>query len=160
MVLDIILLILAIGCLVVGFIGAVLPLPGPPLSYLGLWLLEWTRFADFSSGLLWGLAAATAVVTVLDYVVPMWGVKRFGGGPAGAWGSTIGLLIGMFFGPLGIFIGAFLGALIGELAAGKDSWAATKAAFGSFVGFLFSTGLKLALCGVMIWYAGAAVLSH
>lgn len=155
---DIILLILAIGCLVVGFIGAVLPLPGPPLSYLGLWLLEASRFADFSAGVLWGLGAATIVVTALDYVVPMWGVKRFGGGRGGAWGSTIGLLIGMFFGPLGIFIGAFLGALLGELAAGQDSAAALRAAFGSFVGFIFGVGLKLTLCGVMIWYAGAALL--
>jgi hypothetical protein len=120
--------------------------------------LQATSFVDFSSQLLWTLGIATVVVTVLDYFVPIWGLKKFGGSKAGIWGSTIGLLIGMFMGPLGIFIGAFAGGLVGELVAGKDSAQATKAAFGSFVGFLFGTGLKMALCVVMIWYALAAVL--
>ncbi|MCC7504629.1 MAG: DUF456 domain-containing protein [Saprospiraceae bacterium] len=155
---DIVLAILAAICLITGLIGAVLPLPGPPLSYLGIWLLEWSSYADFSSGLLWALGLATIAVTVLDYVVPLWGVKKFGGSKAGAWGSTIGLIVGMFFGPLGIFIGAFAGALAGELAAGRNSRQATRAAFGSFIGFLLGTGLKLVLCGLMIWYALAAVL--
>lgn len=155
---DIVLAILAAICLITGLVGAVLPLPGPPLSYLGIWLLEWSSYADFSSGLLWALGLATIAVTVLDYVVPLWGVKKFGGSKAGAWGSTIGLIVGMFFGPLGIFIGAFVGALAGELAAGRNSRQATRAAFGSFIGFLLGTGLKLVLCGLMIWYALAAVL--
>ncbi|MEZ4918514.1 MAG: DUF456 domain-containing protein [Saprospiraceae bacterium] len=155
---DILLSILAIACLLIGLIGSLLPLPGPPLSFLGMLFLQATSFVDFSSQLLWILGIATVVVTVLDYFVPIWGLKKFGGSKAGIWGSTIGLLIGMFMGPLGIFIGAFAGGLVGELAAGKDSAQATKAAFGSFVGFLFGTGLKMALCVVMIWYALAAVL--
>lgn len=157
---DILLLLLAVICLVVGFIGAILPLPGPPLSYLGIWLLQWSVFADFSARLLWGLAAAVVVVSVLDYLVPAWGVKRFGGSRAGAWGSTLGLLVGMFFGPFGVFIGAFAGAWAGERMAGRDQRQATRAAFGSFLGFLFGAGLKLALCGLMIWYAGAAVWAY
>jgi hypothetical protein len=155
---DILLSILAIACLLIGLIGSLLPLPGPPLSFLGMLFLQATSFVDFSSQLLWTLGIATVAVTVLDYFVPIWGLKKFGGSKAGIWGSTIGLLIGMFMGPLGIFIGAFAGGLVGELAAGKDSAQATKAAFGSFVGFLFGTGLKMALCVVMIWYALAAVL--
>ena len=56
----------------------------------------------------------------------------------------IGLIIGLIFlGPLGIIIGPFCGAFIGELMYdSKDSNRAIKAAFGSFIGFLFSTGLK------------------
>lgn len=154
---DLILLILGLLCLFVGWAGALLPLPGPPLSYVGIWLLQATRFADFSASLLWGLGLATLIVTVLDYVVPAWGVKRFGGSRAGIWGSTLGLVVGMFFGPVGIFVGAFAGALIGELIAGQDSRAATRAAFGSFVGFLFGVGLKLILCTMMLWYAGKAL---
>ena len=156
--LDILLLVLGIACLLVGLVGAVLPLPGPPLSLAGMFLLEWTRYADFSSTLLWWLAVATLVVSVLDYYIPIWGVKKFGGSKAGIWGSTIGLLIGMFLGPLGIFIGAFVGGLAGELIMGQDMHTATKAAFGSFVGFMVSIVFKIALCGVMIWYAGAALL--
>jgi hypothetical protein len=159
MALDILLAVAAVACLIIGLIGSVLPLPGPPLSLLGIFLLHWSRFADFPTTLLWGLGIATVVVTVLDYAVPLWGVKRFGGGQGGVWGSTIGLLVGMFMGPLGVFAGAFLGALVGELLMGKDTGLATRAAIGSFVGFLFGVGLKVALCCVMIWYAGKALLS-
>ncbi len=160
MVLDILLAAAAAACLVIGLIGAVLPLPGPPLSLLGMFLLHWTRFVDFSPRLLWALGIATVVVTVLDYLVPLWGVRRFGGSQAGVWGSTIGLVVGMFMGPVGVFAGAFLGALVGELLIGKDSGSATRAALGSFIGFLFGVGLKVALCGVMIWYAVTGVFFH
>ena len=159
MALDILLAVAAVACLIIGLIGSVLPLPGPPLSLLGIFLLKWSHFANFSSALLWWLGISTIVVTVLDYVVPLWGVKRFGGSQGGVWGSTIGLLVGMFMGPLGVFGGAFLGALVGELIMGKNTELATKAAIGSFVGFLFGVGLKVALCSVMIWFAGKALLS-
>lgn len=157
MLLDIFLAILAFLFLLTGLAGAVLPLPGPPLSFLGMLMLHWTRFADFSTGLLWGLGVATTVVTVLDYLVPAWGVKRYGGSNAGIWGSTIGLFVGMFFGPLGIFFGTFVGALTGEMVVGKNSQKATRAAFGSFVGFVFGVALKLALCTAMIGYSVAAL---
>jgi uncharacterized protein YqgC (DUF456 family) len=155
---DLFLAILAFLCLAVGLLGALLPLPGPPLSFAGMLLLEWTRYADFSSSLLWTLGILTLVVTVVDYYIPIWGIKKFGGSQAGMWGSTIGLLVGMFLGPWGIFIGAFVGGLVGELAAGRDSATATRAAFGSFIGFLFGIVLKVALCGMMIWYAVGAVV--
>jgi uncharacterized protein len=155
---DILLAFLAWICLIIGLIGSVLPLPGPPLSLLGIFLLHGSRYAEFDTGLLWVLSLATIVVSVLDYLVPMWGVKKFGGSKWGMWGSTIGLIVGLFFGPLGIFIGAFVGGLLGELAAGKDSARAMKAAFGSFIGFLFGIVLKLALCVIMIWYAVAEML--
>lgn len=154
---DIILIILAFICLLVGLLGAVLPLPGPPLSFLGVLLLHWTSYVQFPASLLWGLGIATIVVTVLDYLVPAWGVKKFGGSSYGVWGSTIGLVVGMFFGPLGIFVGAFVGGLVGELLAGKNSGQALKAAFGSFLGFLFGIVLKVVLCIVMIWYSIAAL---
>jgi uncharacterized protein YqgC (DUF456 family) len=151
---DIVLLIVAIICLIVGLFGAVLPLPGPPLSFVGILVLHFTKFAQFSETLLWTLGILTLIVTILDYYVPIWGTKKFGGSKYGTWGSMIGLIIGLFFGPFGIFIGAFLGALIGELIGGSTSQQATKAALGSFLGFLVGIVMKIALCVVMIWYAG------
>lgn len=153
MIADILLISFGSLALIIGLIGSVLPLPGPPLSLLGLLLIHWSSKADFDGGLLWTLAILTLIVTVLDYLVPMWGVKRFGGSRAGMWGSTIGLLVGLFGGPFGIFIGAFVGGLVGELMVGKDTSTATRAAFGSFIGFLFGVLLKVILCVVMIWYA-------
>jgi hypothetical protein len=154
---DILLLILGIAGLLVGLAGAVLPLPGPPLSFAGLLLLHFSKYAHFSTPVLYTFGFITVVITVLDYYVPIWGVKKFGGTSYGSWGSTLGLLVGFFFIPaLGIFLGAFLGALIGEIIGGMATDKALKAAFGSFLGFLSGIAMKVILCLVMIGYAIAA----
>lgn len=153
---DIFLLVISFIMLIVGLIGAVLPLPGPPLSFVGLITLHFSKFANFSQELLWTLGAATLVITVLDYYVPIWGTKKFGGTKAGTRGSTAGLIIGMFFGPFGIFIGAFLGALLGEYLMG-DKQNALKAAIGSFAGFAAGIAMKVSICLIMIFYATKAV---
>ncbi|WP_291858635.1 DUF456 domain-containing protein [Marinilabilia sp.] len=150
---DIILIIIGISLLLAGFIGCVLPvLPGPPLSFLALLMLQVTSWGSFSTRFLWIAAGAAVVVTLLDYVVPVWGARRFGGTKAGVWGAAIGLAVGLFFGPAGIILGPFLGALLGEIAAHADSNRAFKAAFGSFIGFLTGVVLKLIVSGVFTWY--------
>jgi len=154
---DILLAVLAFLCLIVGLAGAVLPLPGPPLSYFGLLLLHWSAFAEFSGSLLLTLGLLTLAVSVLDYLVPLWGIRKFGGSRWGVWGSVAGMMVGLFAGPWGLFAGAFLGGLAGELLAGRDTQAALRAALGSFMGFLFGVLLKTALCLVMLWYAVAGI---
>ena len=150
--------LIAIGVLFIisGIIGCVLPvLPGPPLSYIGLLFLHFTEKYQFSTRFLIIWAIVTAVVYALDYVIPVWGTKRFGGSKRGVWGSVIGLVIGLFFfPPFGIIIGPFVGAVIGELTAGKDSGAALKSGFGSFLGFLIGTLMKLIASGLMAWHFG------
>ena len=72
---------------------------------------------------------------MLDYIIPAWGTKRFGGSKAGAWGTTIGLIVGILAPiPFGILIGPFVGALIGEIGFNKTKGKqALKAAVGSFL---------------------------
>ncbi|GAA4445963.1 DUF456 domain-containing protein [Nibrella saemangeumensis] len=155
---DILLLILGFAGLLIGLVGAVMPLPGPPLSYAGLLCLHFSRYADFSMPVLVGLGIVTAVVAVLDYYVPIWGTKRFGGTKAGTWGAMIGVVVGFLFIPvIGVFVGAFLGALIGELIGGANMNYALRAAFGSFVGFLAGIFMKVILCLIMLGYAIVAV---
>jgi len=96
---DYFLLALAIVLMIAGIAGCLLPvLPGPPLSYLGLVVLHFTRFADVSKNLFIILAIVAIVVTVIDYVVPIWGTRRFGGSKYGMRGATVGLIIGLFLG--------------------------------------------------------------
>ncbi|MDB4583252.1 DUF456 domain-containing protein [Draconibacterium sp.] len=151
---DVVLIVLGSIFIISGILGCVLPIiPGPPLSYVGLLLLHFTEKYSFASKFLIIWAAITIAVYVVDYFIPMWGTKKFGGSKRGIWGSIIGLLIGLFFfPPIGIIIGPFLGAVIGELSAGKDSGTALKSGFGSFMGFLTGTLLKLITSGMMTWY--------
>ena len=153
MILDILLVILGICFLVGGLAGCILPaLPGPPLSYIALLLLQTTRFGDFSVKFLIITAVVTIVVTVVDYLMPLWGAKKWGGSRAGIIGSAIGLVIGLFFLPVGIIVGPFAGAVVGELIAGRDSNAALHSGFGAFVGFLLGTGMKLAVSVTFTFY--------
>lgn len=134
-------------CMLVGLAGCILPmLPGPPLAWLGMLLLHFTDRVDFSVTELVVSALVVIATLVLDYFTPMIGAKKFGGGKYGNRGCVIGTIMGMFFLPLGLILGPFLGAVIGELIAGKPFRAALKAGFGSFVGFLFGTLIKLAVC--------------
>ncbi len=151
---DILLIALGIIFLILGIAGAVLPvIPGPPLSYVGLLMLHFTSRYSFDGQFLLIWAAITIVVYVLDYIIPAWGTKKFGGSRKGVIGSIIGLLLGMFFfPPFGIIIGPFVGAFVGELIAGKEQSAALKAGFGSFIGFITGTMLKLIVSGIMTWY--------
>jgi uncharacterized protein len=139
--------------MVVGLAGCFLPvIPGPPLAFIGLWIQQLKSQQPFEARFLWIWAGVTLLVTVLDYWMPVYSTKKFGGSKYGIWGCTIGLIIGLWMGPLGIILGPFVGAFVGEIIANQNSSNAFKAAVGSFVGFLFSTLLKLIACSIMIWY--------
>jgi len=150
---DYLLLIAGIILMIFGLIGCLVPvLPGPPLSYAGILLLHFTRFANFSQWTLIILACVTVAVTILDYIVPVWGTRKFGGSKYGTRGATVGLIIGFFLGPAGIIIGPLLGAIVGELIFKDDFRYALKAGIGSLLGFLTGIGLKLAASFVMTFY--------
>ena len=147
---DIFLLIVAFLFMLIGIIGCIIPgLPGTPLAYVGLWIAHATDRIDFTwqTLLIWGLV--TLVVSILDYVVPAWGTKHYGGTKYGVWGSTIGVFVGLVFGAVGVIVGPLVGAVLGELVSGKEWQQAIKAGWGSFIGILTGTILKLICCGLM-----------
>lgn len=151
---DVFLLLIGFIVMILGLIGAFIPvLPGPITSWAGLLILHFTKAVNFSTTFLFVTFGIALLVWILDYFIPAMGTKKFGGSKKGIIGSTIGLVIGLiFFPPLGIIIGPFLGAFVGELIHdGSNNNRALKAAFGSFIGFLFSTGLKF---GVSLIYLG------
>jgi uncharacterized protein YqgC (DUF456 family) len=155
---DILLLILGFACIITGLIGSFLPvLPGPSVSWVGLALLYFTKAVPANYWVLGIALLITVVISVLDYVIPAKGTKRFGGSSYGIWGTNIGLVIGILAPiPFGFLIGPFLGALIGELIYDfKDHNRALKAAAGSFVGFVASSFMKFVVCvmylGLFVW---------
>ena len=150
---DYILLILGIIFMVIGIIGCLVPvLPGPPISFIGLLFLHLSKFGQFTTLTLIILGSVAVTVTVLDYIVPVWGTKKFGGSKYGTKGATVGLIVGFFLGPLGIILGPLIGAFVGEMIFKDDLSYAFKAGVGSLLGFLTSIGLKLAASLVMSFY--------
>ena len=152
------LLILGLLLMIVGIIGSLLPaLPGPPISWVGILMLYLCPGMEKNYWVLGITFIIAIIIAVLDYIIPSKGTKRFGGSKYGIWGTNIGLIVGIFAPiPFGFIIGPFVGALIGELIYDrKDSTRATKAAIGSFVGFLAGTFIKFV---VSIAYLGLFIM--
>ncbi|MGB3142698.1 MAG: DUF456 domain-containing protein [Maribacter sp.] len=151
---DIFLLALGFILMLVGILGSFLPvLPGPPISWVGLLLLYSTSVIPMNWTFLGITLAISLLVIALDYIIPAMGTKKFGGTRAGVIGTTIGLVVALIFpifGPFGIIIWPFIGALVGELLNKADKKTATKAAFGSFLGFLTGTFLKFMVAIVFL----------
>jgi len=149
---DIFLIISGSLLMILGIAGCLLPvLPGPPLAYLGLIAIHLTSKIDFSSKFLVSWGIITIVVSILDYVIPIWGTKLFGGSKYGIWGCMAGLLAGLFFPPAGLIIGPFIGAVAGEMIAGNKN-NALRAGFGSFIGFFAGIIVKFVVTLIMLYY--------
>jgi uncharacterized protein YqgC (DUF456 family) len=100
--------------------------------------------------IVWGVVVA--VVSVIDYVVPMYLTKATGGSKYAERGALIGLVAGIILTPIGMILGSFLGAFLGELLCAKqDPLASLKVAIGSFVGFIAGTGIKTIAAVLMMW---------
>ncbi|GAB5410284.1 MAG: DUF456 domain-containing protein [Balneolaceae bacterium] len=142
---------LGVICILVGLIGAFLPvIPGLPFSYAGLWILQLSGVAQFSTFFLvaWGIVIVT--VLLLENFIPAYTTKKYGGTVYGVTGSTIGMILGMlFFPPLGFFLGTLVGAFIGEFIYKQDVNIALKSAWGSFIGFLSGTAIKVTVAAMI-----------
>jgi uncharacterized protein len=151
---DTFLIISGFILLLAGIAGCIFPfLPGPPLAYGSLILLQISNYEPFTEKFLIIWALVTTAVVIADYYIPIWGTKKFGGTKGGVWGATIGLIVGIFFfPPLGLIIGPFLGAFAGEIINKQDSNKAFRSAIGSFVGFVAGTLMKLGITVVMGYY--------
>ncbi|QEC44964.1 DUF456 domain-containing protein [Pseudobacter ginsenosidimutans] len=146
-------IILGFVLIVLGILGSLLPvLPGPPIAWFGLLLQNLRDPNPFSTQFLVIWAGIVIVTIILDYVIPIYGTKKFGGTKYGAWGCTLGFLLAFWMGPWGVIIGPFIGAFVGEMIGGQDSNRSLKAAFGSFIGFLVGSFLKIVVCFMMLWY--------
>ena len=156
---DFIVSALAVLAGIIGIAGSILPgLPGTPVSWLGLLILYiWgngTNAAgeEISMRTLIVWAIVVAIVSVIDYVVPMWFTKVTGGSKYAERGALVGLIAGIILTPIGMILGSFLGAFLFELYYTRQgAGQALKAAIGSFLGFITGTGLKTIVAVIIMW---------
>ncbi|MEO9483320.1 MAG: DUF456 domain-containing protein [Ekhidna sp.] len=143
---EVALILLSVLLIAGGIVFSILPpLPGPVLTY-GAMICTHTVSNDteFSttSFVVWGIIGI--IITIADYVLPVAATKKFGGTKAGVIGGMIGMVAGVLLPiPFGIILGPLLGAIIGDLYGGNRIRSAFKSGFGSFLGFLLATSLKL-----------------
>lgn len=150
---EITIAILAILAGIAGIAGSILPgLPGTPVSWIGLLLLYiWgPEEIPLKTLVIWGII--TVLVSVIDYIVPMYFTKLTGGSRYAERGAMAGLILGIIFTPIGMILGSFLGALLCEWYYTRGGFEkALKAAIGSFLGFITGTGLKTIVSLMIMW---------
>lgn len=146
---DILLLIIGLICMILGILGSFLPvLPGPIMSWFGILIVYFTKAIPMNYWVLGITLIIAVIITILDFLIPAKGTKKFGGSKYGVWGTNIGLIIGLFTPiPFGVVIGPFVGAWVGELIYNSnDHSRAIKAATGTFIGFLASSFIQFVVC--------------
>jgi len=146
---DLLLVFLGLICMIIGILGSFLPvLPGMPSCWIGLLLLYMTESVENNYWILGITLFLTIIISILAYVIPAKGTKRYGGSSYGIWGTNIGLIVGIFAPiPFGFIIGPFVGAFLGELLYDSQNHKrALRAATGSFIGFLASSFINFMFC--------------
>ena len=144
--------VLGVVFLLLGLVGIVLPLlPGILLSWTGFFLYaQASHFQEISFGttmIFLGLSLAT---TILDYLLPLVGAKRYKASKSGLFGAGLGSFLGVFFfGPLGIVFGPFLGVLVGEIYSKKSFLKALKPAKATILGVFVTVLTKIVLVLIM-----------
>ena len=141
---DLLLLIVSLLLCLIGIVGSFLPIiPGPVTSWLGILLLNLTSVVEFNLNFVLITLTVAISVGILDYLIPVLGVKKLGGTRSGQIGTTLGLIIALIIlGPIGIIIGPFGGALLGEMSTKKSFQDSIKPAFGAFVGVVAGSVIK------------------
>ena len=144
-------IIILIGLLLLlAIIGSIVPiLPGPPLAFIALLLSHFLIKPNPIEFIIW-IGFLVIVITLLDYWLQVYGVKKAGGGKYAIRGSIIGIILGIFlFPPFGILLGAFTGAFIGAKMETDSN--EIKIAFGAVLGFIAGTILKVCISVYIIY---------
>jgi uncharacterized protein YqgC (DUF456 family) len=104
---DSMLVIIGFCCMLIGVMGFLPVVPGAPMSWIGLALLYFTTVIPANYWILSITLLVTIITSILEYIIPSRGTKRFGGSSYGIWGTNIGLVAGLLSPiPFGFLIGA------------------------------------------------------
>jgi uncharacterized protein YqgC (DUF456 family) len=144
---------LAAALILVGLAGTILPaLPGVPLVFAGMLVAAWAGdFLQIGWPTLTILGILTALAVLIDFIAGLVGAKRVGASGWALLGAALGTIVGMFVGGIfGLIFGPFVGAVAGELIAGSTLKRSTVVGVGAWLGFLFGTIAKIALCFTML----------
>ena len=152
--------ILSAVLILTGIAGTLVPvLPGVPLVFAGMLLAAWAdHFQHIGAFTLTLLGVLCGFALLVDFTASLLGARRVGASTRALWGAAIGTLVGFFFGLPGVLLGPFVGAVLAELSTGRELAHATRVGVGTWLGLLFGTLAKLALCFTMLGIFALALL--
>ncbi|MEF9995522.1 MAG: DUF456 family protein [Burkholderiaceae bacterium] len=157
---DIVLWIVAVGLMVVGVAGTVLPaLPGMPLIFVGAWIAAAIGdYVHIGTTTLIVLGVLAAVGMAVDWVASAMGAQRAGATRAGLIGAAIGTVLGIFTGLWGLIFMPLVGAAIGEFIGHQDLLRAGKVGIATWLGMLAGAVIKIAIAFTMLGIVVVALL--
>ena len=96
---DILLAGISLLLILGGIIGSILPaIPGTILAWFGILVLKFSVYGElFSWWWVIGLFILVVFNKILDYLIPIWGVKKFGGSKYGITGDCFIFCHGVIF---------------------------------------------------------------
>jgi uncharacterized protein len=149
---DLLLYGLGVLALLLGVAGVVLPVvPGSLLLFGGAVLVAWAGgFTLVGWPTLTVVGLLAAVIWAVDWVAAALGAKATGASRWAVVGASLGLVVGMFLGPIGIILGPAVGAIALEYWQDPDFEKALRAGFGTFLGFLLGSVVKVTLAFVLV----------
>ena len=157
---------LGVTCLIflIGLGSSLLPvIPGSLIVWSGILLHRLWMGEDSVS---WTIVLLTGFVTLIgqlaDFVLGLWGARRFGATWKGALGAFIGAFIGFFLPPplFWLIVGPIIGAVVGELAAGRSFRDGGKAGIGTILGGILAFAFKFGLSVCVIAVFAISLLSN
>lgn len=149
---DSLLWVLAVGLIVLGLLGTVLPvLPGTALVLAGVILGAWIDdFARVSVGTVLLIGVLAVLAWVLEWVAGLLGAQRAGASRQALLGAALGTVFGLALGLVGVLFMPLLGAAIGEFLARRDQRRALKVGFATWMGLLVGMLAKVVLAFTMV----------
>lgn len=157
---DTLLWMMAVGLIVLGLLGTVLPvLPGTILVlsgvFLGAWIDDFTRVG----------VTTLVVVTMLgvlawglDYVAGLMGAKKAGASKLALLGAATGTVVGLFMGLVGVIFMPLIGAAVGEYIALNNHTRAVKVGVATWVGIMVGLIAKVVLAFMIVGIFLSALL--
>jgi uncharacterized protein len=143
----------------VGLVGSLLPVvPGSFIVWLGVIVHRLWMGADAS--VTWKIVILTGILTlfgqIVDFLMGIWGARKFGASWKGAVGAFVGAFVGFFVPPplFWLIVGPIAGAVVGELAAGRTFRDGGKAGVGTVVGGVLAFALKfgISVCVIALFF--------
>ena len=142
-----------------GLVGSLLPVvPGSFIVWLGVIVHRLWMGADAS--VTWKIVILTGILTlfgqIVDFLMGIWGARKFGASWKGAVGAFVGAFVGFFVPPplFWLIVGPIAGAVVGELAAGRTFREGGKAGVGTVVGGIIAFALKfgISMCVISLFF--------